>query len=181
MFEQVETIIGRYEAMEAACRPHDPAATEVARRVGEAVSSHMPGLFVEHVGSTAVPGCKGKGIVDLMIAVGDGQLPTAVELLDKLGFQPQTGPDPFPEDRPMRVGTLDHGGRDFSIHLHLIPLSSPEVIRTRKFRDWLGADEDLTAAYVAFKKKIISKGITDSNEYCKAKGEFIEQVLECLA
>ena len=51
----------------------------------------------------------------------------------------------------------------------------------RKFRDWLSADEDLTAAYVTFKKKIISKGITDPHDYCTAKGQFVEQVLECLS
>ena len=32
-------------------------------------------------------------------------------------------------------------------------------------------------AYVAQKRKIIDGGVTDSLEYCKAKGEFLKTVL----
>ena len=45
------------------------------------------------------------------------------------------------------------------------------------FRACLRADPELMKAYVAQKRKIIASGITDSLEYCYAKGEFIKAVL----
>jgi GrpB-like predicted nucleotidyltransferase (UPF0157 family) len=125
-----------------------------------------------------VPGCAGKGIVDLMIPCHDAeQLATVSELLDKLGFQRQEGRDPFPEDRPMRVGAWDHHGERFLLHVHVIPADSPEVDDLRFFRACLRADPGLLKSYVARKREIIASGVTDSLDYCKAKGEFLKEVL----
>jgi len=41
----------------------------------------------------------------------------------------------------------------------------------------LRADPDLVKAYVARKREIIASGVTDSLDYCYAKGEFITEVL----
>src|SRR5215469_12963565 len=97
-------IIGPYEAMPAACHEHDPRAMEVARRVGALIESHLPDVVVEHVGSTSVPGCAGKGVVDLMVGYPPGRLAAVRDTLDALGFQRQTSREPFPEERPMRTG-----------------------------------------------------------------------------
>src|SRR5262245_33121696 len=108
-----EPVIGPYERRPAACRDHDPRCAEVARRVAALVEPHLPGAVLEHVGSTAVPGCAGKGIVDLMLVYPEGQLAAARDVLDALGFQRQSGRDPFPEERPMRRGSVEHEGTTF--------------------------------------------------------------------
>jgi GrpB-like predicted nucleotidyltransferase (UPF0157 family) len=120
-----------------------------------------------------VPGCAGKGIVDLMLVYPDGQLDAARDLLDALGFQRQTTRDPFPEDRPMRTGSLPHDGAAFNLHVHVIAASSPEADELRGFRDRLRADPALVVAYVAAKRTILADGCTDPVEYCNRKGEFI--------
>ena len=140
-------------------------------------TSISPSVRVEHVGSTSVPGCAGKGIVDLMIAVADGEMAAVKELLDRLGFQGQIGRDPFPETRPMRAGSFVHDGETFLVHVHVIPASSPEVDDMRFFRTCLRADPELLQAYVARKREIIASGVTDSLEYCRIKGEFIKEML----
>ncbi len=177
MFERVESVIGPYASRPAACRKHDPRAADVARQVGALIRSHFPEATVEHVGSTAVPGCDGKGTVDLMMPVPAGQMEPAKELLARLGFQPQMGPDPFPEDRPMRTGSWSHDGETFLLHVHLIPADSPEVEGMCFFRACLRADPELVRAYVARKREIISDGVTDPAEYCRVKGEFLKAVL----
>jgi GrpB-like predicted nucleotidyltransferase (UPF0157 family) len=178
MFEQVKPIIGPYAALPAVCRDYDPRAANVARQVAALVGEHLPRIRVEHVGSTSVPGCAGKGIVDLMIAVRDGEELDAVkELLNHLGFQPQTGPEPFPESRPMRVGSLVHDGETFLLHVHVIPAASPEPDEMRFFRTCLRADPGLLAAYVARKREIIASGVTDPLEYCRQKGQWMKEVL----
>jgi GrpB-like predicted nucleotidyltransferase (UPF0157 family) len=172
-----QPIIGPYENQQAACREQDPRAAQVAQRVAALIQSHLPTVVTEHVGSTAVPGCDGKGIVDLMLLYPDGQLAAARDILDALGFQRQTTRDPFPEDRPMRTGSILHDGTTFLLHVHVIAASSPEVTGLRSFRDHLRANPALAAAYVAAKKAILATGCTDPVDYAIRKGKFVTEAL----
>jgi GrpB-like predicted nucleotidyltransferase (UPF0157 family)/mannose-6-phosphate isomerase-like protein (cupin superfamily) len=132
---------------------------------------------VEHIGSTAVPGCAGKGVVDLMVLYEPGRLSEVRDTLDALGFQRQTGRDPFPEERPMRIGSIEFDCSRFLLHAHVIALDSPEVAELRTFRDRLLGDPALLANYVALKRQIIGEGITDRLAYTIRKGEFIAGIL----
>jgi len=173
VFEHVQPVIGSYVSRPPACLNYDPRAAEVARSITALVHEHLPRLCVEHVGSTSVPGCAGKGTVDLMIAVRSEEMAAVKEL----GFQRQTDGDAFPETRPMRLGAFAHDGETFLVHLHLIPADSPEVDEMRFFRACLRADPELLHAYIARKREILAGGVTDSLEYCRLKGEFIKEVL----
>lgn len=165
--------IGPYEHVTATLEDPDPRSADVARLVASWVQQSMPDLEVEHVGSTAVPKLAGKGIVDLMVLYPDGLLAQARETLDNLGFQRQTFGDPFPEDRPMRVGTVLLAGKVYRIHAHVLAASSPEVEALRAFRDRLRDDPGLAAAYVQCKRGLIAAGIVESPEYAQHKGGFI--------
>ena len=57
--------IGEQEQAPAACLPYDPRAQEVARTVARMINYQLPDITVNHVRSTAVPGCAGKGVIDL--------------------------------------------------------------------------------------------------------------------
>jgi SAM-dependent methyltransferase len=175
---QSERIVGPYEDRQAVCQEYDPRAVEVAQQVAVTIRSHLPAALVEHIGSTSVPGCAGKGIVDLMLLYPDGELATAREVLDALGFQRQSTRDPFSEDRPMRTGSVTYDGTTFLLHVHVIAATSIEAETLRRFRDRLRADADLVAAYVAAKKANLASGISDSVDYCLHKGEFIQLALQ---
>jgi len=177
MSQDSETTIGLYQQLPAACRDYDPRFSEVAEKINQRILAQLPLLTVEHIGSTSVPGCAGKGIVDLMVLYPDGQLEATKAVLDALGFQRQTGRDPFPEDRPMRVGAIEYQGTTFQLHAHVIAASNPEAAPLRAFRDQLRVDSELRANYVARKREIIAAGVTDSVDYCLAKGEFITEVI----
>jgi GrpB-like predicted nucleotidyltransferase (UPF0157 family) len=161
----------------AACHPYDPRAPEVAARVRDLIRSHSPEVEVEHIGSTAIAGCAGKGIIDLMLLYPDGGLESARDVLDQLGFQHQSNRDPFPESRPMRVGAIEHDGSIFRLHVHVLAASSPEMNELRAFRDRLRARPDLLTAYVERKRAIINSGVSDTLDYCDAKSAFIRDVL----
>jgi len=176
MFEQVKSEIGPYVVLPAVCRNHDPRAADVARQIAAVVAQYLPHMPVEHVGSTSVPGCAGKGIVDLMIPVPDGEMDKVKELLDRLGFQHQTGAAPFPEDRPMRTGSWVHDRETFLLHVHVMPATSPEVDKMRFCRVCLRADPELVRAYVARKQEIIASGVTESVQYSRLKSEFLTTV-----
>ena len=174
---QIERIIGSYEDRQVVCQNYDPRAPEVAKRVAAVIRSHLPAVSVEHIGSTSVPGCAGKGIVDLMLLYPEGQVEAARDVLDGLGFQRQITRDPFPEDRPMRTGSVVHDGTTFQLHVHVIAACSPEAAELRRFRDRLRADSNLVVSYVAAKKAILASGVTDSVDYCICKGKFVEEAL----
>jgi GrpB-like predicted nucleotidyltransferase (UPF0157 family)/mannose-6-phosphate isomerase-like protein (cupin superfamily) len=170
-------MIGRYEHLPAAFTPHDPRAVEVAARVAGLVVARLPDVIVEHIGSTAVPGCGGKGVVDLMVLYEPSHLAEVRRGLEELGFQHQTGRDPFPEDRPMRLGSFERDGKRFRLHVHVLRADSPEVDELKTFRDRLRGDSTLRDQYVALKQKILADGVTDSLDYCLRKGEFIVETL----
>jgi GrpB-like predicted nucleotidyltransferase (UPF0157 family) len=150
----------------------------VAARLAALIRERLPHAMVEHIGSTAVPGCAGKGVIDLMLAYHDEQELAAINgALYALGFQDQRNPHRFPESRPMRLGTLMHEGDAFLVHVHVIPADSGELAEQRAFRDRLRGDRALMAAYVAQKRAIIAAGMTQGIEYTERKGRFIEAVL----
>jgi RimJ/RimL family protein N-acetyltransferase/GrpB-like predicted nucleotidyltransferase (UPF0157 family) len=171
------SFIGPYEHPLAACLDYDPRVVDVARRVADAIAARLPDGTVEHVGSTSVPGLAGKGVVDLMLLYAPGRLAVARAALDQLGFQQQTGRDPFPEERPMRLGSLEVDGQRFSLHVHVIAADAPEAAELRAFRDRLRADATLREQYVARKRAILAEGVTDTLEYCYRKGDFVQDVV----
>ena len=168
-----DLLIQPYKELPAACHDYDPRAVQVAACIAQIINEQLPGVKVEHIGSTAVPGCAGKGVVDLMLLYPTGQLEAAKVLLDQLGFQRQSTRDPWPETRPMRLGAYEYDGQLFRLHVHVIAMDSTEVAGLRMFRDRLRNDSTLLAAYVERKRQIIAAGVTDAVDYSYSKGEFI--------
>ena len=125
-----------------------------------------------------MPGCDGKGILDLMLVIPDGQLGEVCAIVDGLGFQPQSGGRRHPDTRPMREGSVTFDGSVFRLHVHLIPESSAEVGRLRTFRDRLAASPELVALYVDQKRRLIDAQISDRATYTQGKVAFIQSVLK---
>ena len=174
-----ENKIGAYVHRSAELRPYEADYSEVAARIADLIKSKLPSVVIKHIGSTAVPNCDGKGVIDLMVLYSEGHLEITKDTLDSLGFRTQPHKDPFPEDRPMRVGSTAYKKKVFQIHVHVIQQDHPEAVSLIKFRDRLREDSSLMQEYIRCKKRMLESGITDSLEYCKAKQVFIENVLSC--
>lgn len=175
-------LIGMYEYLHydnfaEVFRPYDPRCPEVAQRVAGLIVEQMPNARVEHVGSTAIPGCDGKGIVDLLLMYAPGCLAAARDALDELGFQRQTGLDPFPEERPLRLGALEHDGELFRLHVHVVAEDAHEAAELIDFRDRLRADPGLVEEYVAGKQSALAGDPTNNIGYNRAKEPFIQKVI----
>ena len=111
-------------------------------------------------------------MIDLMLLYPPGALLPVRNAVDSLGFQRQTTRDPFPEERPMRVGAVDWNGKRYRIHLHILSADSPEIGDLRSFRDRLKTDAALRESYAALKRDILASGVKDSLDYWKAKSSF---------
>ena len=169
--------IGPYAPMSAEYLPYNSESPKAAAWIIESIEIIHPCLKLEHIGSSAVPGCWGKGIIDLLIQYPSGALEAACGMLDRLGFQHQNGAERFAEPRPMRVGSVEYFGRRYRIHAHVTETGSCEARDLLLFRDLLRRDNTVRQAYVSEKRATVSRGITKSAEYSKAKGEFIHHVL----
>lgn len=156
---------------------YDPAAIDVAHTVGALIERVAPWARVEHIGSTAIPGCAGKGIVDVMVMYPPDRLEPTRAAIDALGFQPQKTGHIFPDERPMRVGAMEHDGKRYRLHAHVIAATSSEVESLRRFRDMLRADATLRDAYQDKKRAILQSGVREPRAYTQAKGEFITSVI----
>jgi GrpB-like predicted nucleotidyltransferase (UPF0157 family) len=156
---------------------YDAAAIDVARAIAVLIESVAPWAKVEHIGSTAIPGCAGKGIVDIMVMYPPDRLEATRAAVDALGFQRQKTGHIFPDERPMRVGAMEHDGKRYRLHAHVIAAASPEVESLRRFRDLLRADSALRDAYQDKKRAILHSGLREPRAYTQAKGEFITSVI----
>jgi GrpB-like predicted nucleotidyltransferase (UPF0157 family) len=166
-----------YSISRTAYVEYEPGVVGAANEVIQFIRQAAPWMHVEHIGSTAVPGCAGKGIVDLMALYPAGRLEDARAVLDELGFQHQKSGHVFPEARPMRVGAIEHDGKRYRLHVHVIAMNDPEVASLRRFRDVLRADTALRDAYQAKKLAILKSGVNKAADYTYAKGEFIRSVI----
>jgi GrpB-like predicted nucleotidyltransferase (UPF0157 family) len=156
---------------------YDPRYPEVARVLAEMIAGRIADVVVEHIGSTSVPGLPGKGYIDSQVLYPEGRLQAVKDALEDLGFGRQRSRDPWPEERPMRTGSLVYDGTVFLIHAHVIREDAPEVAELRAFRDRLRTEAVLRAAYAARKREIIASGVADSLEYTHAKSDFVRRAL----
>jgi GrpB-like predicted nucleotidyltransferase (UPF0157 family) len=166
-----------YEVRPPAYVEYDPAVVGAAARAIAWIDAAAPWANAEHIGSTAVPDCAGKGIIDLAAFYPSGKLIATRDAIDDLGFQPQRAGHAFPEDRPMRVGAIEYDDQIFRLHVHIVAGDSGEAVDLRRFRDALRADPPLRMAYEAKKRAILQSGLSEPVGYTKAKGEFIDAVL----
>jgi GrpB-like predicted nucleotidyltransferase (UPF0157 family) len=136
-------------------------------------------LKIEHVGSTAVPHCGGKGILDLLALYKSDQLDATRNYLIGMGFgsQGREFTRAWPAERPMLLGSFDWGGDRFLIYIHIVHEASDEVRRFREFRDRLRQEPRLAAKYCATKRRIVSEGVIDTDEYAAQKRSVIHEIL----
>lgn len=172
-----EKRVQEYSAPRPTFHAHEPGATAAARQLIGWITAKEPRLRIEHVGSSAVPGCGGKGTIDLAIIYPDGLFEAAVSALDDIGFQRQRSRKPFPESRPMLVGCMGHDEVQYPVHAHVLGASSSEADEILWFRDRLRSDVALRRAYEAEKVRILAEGVLDGIDYADKKGEFIRRVL----
>ena len=175
----MRTIVNPAAKPKAEYREWDPLYPSAVRSL---VSDLMPlpeYMTIEHVGSSAVSGCGGKGVIDLLALYQEGFLTASKEFLLSAGFCPQ-GREflrPWPSDRPMLLGAFLLNESIFTIYVHVVNRDSDEVRRFRLFRDRLSSDAGLVAAYCEVKRRIISDGVTDTDEYAVRKRQIIQQIL----
>jgi len=130
---------------------------------------------IYHMGSTAVDGLGGKGIIDIYVSVPNFELNRISKLLSKNGyeFRPDAGTKNRLFHRIDREDPVD-GIRRY--HIHVVDIKSTDFISSLKFRDYLRSNPKLAREYEKVKKYAASIAGESKDKYMNAKKNIIKKI-----
>ncbi len=125
-------------------------------------------LTIEHIGSTAVPGLGGKGIIDIAIAVNKTNMESTSKQLQDLGYEYR--PNFSTPDRFYFVIYLpDPEEENRRYHIHLTYPENNEWKELIGFRDYLRCHPEELQEYAELKKKAAFEANHEGDRYRKVK------------
>ncbi len=133
-------------------------------------------LSIRHVGSTAVPGLGGKGIIDIALAVKQEDIENVSHKLAGLGYIFRESGST--EERSFfRIDLPDIEEEVRRYHLHVTFPESIEWKSLLAFRDYLRAHPEVVQEYAALKKKSADEVDEDGALYRAKKWPFFQKIL----
>lgn len=134
-----------------------------------------PNTPINHVGSTAIPNMYGKNIIDILVgAKNENEFNLYKEKITNLGYYPGKNNSriyQFFASKETETGAND-------IHIHLSIIGTNRYTEFIILRDYLLKNKNEALAYSNLKKKLISKGIKDRNNYRTQKSEYVSKLIE---
>lgn len=151
---------------------YSPLWPEEFERERESLASALGDAAVEidHVGSTAIPGMPGKGIIDILVTVRSLDPPAAYDApLRSLGYidRPVDRPDPFytkPEVKPR------------THNVHVAVAGSRRARSLRAFRDYLSEHPQEAGEYERLKRALADRPGADWDDYSRRKVELAGKI-----
>ena len=127
---------------------------------------------MEHIGSTSVPNLKGKGIIDILIAIEKNNFNKVKEKLLEKGYIiiPHAG-DKGRISFKKFYGIL----RKRRVHIHLTFLNSKTWKETLKFKNNLLKNPELRKRYSEIKKQAVKKAKGKGQVYRDLKNNFMKK------
>jgi GrpB-like predicted nucleotidyltransferase (UPF0157 family) len=141
---------------------------EKFERVKSKIKKSAPQVVdIEHVGSTAIPGMQGKGVIDVLIGVnGWKEGESIVRSLESAGFFRGSA------NRGRVFLSLRKGMRD--IHVHVVRKGTKQYNDFLIFRDYLKVHPEEWGDYVELKKIAYQ---LDGKGYQRLKGRYVSSIL----
>jgi GrpB-like predicted nucleotidyltransferase (UPF0157 family) len=157
--------------------PYDSEAPRIFEEIKRSLCNLIPyQIQVEHVGSTAVPGLGGKGIIDILIVTKPEHMQRIVELLESQGYK--HNPEAGNAERLFVSGPYRYRDKELHIHLHITFFGSKEHKDKLLFRDYLRKNPEEARRYYKLKKRWSKEAGPDPSKYTELKTSYINEVLE---
>lgn len=158
-------------------QPQWPLQAAAALDALRALFGQEPGLTLEHIGSTAVPGLCAKPVLDLLLALPQLRLiETRLVPLAAAGWRYRPEYEVALPDR--RYFVREATAVRPRLHLHGVETAGLLARRHLAFRDALRERPAWAARYAALKQHLAEQHADDKAAYQEAKGPFIA---DCLA
>ncbi len=158
--------------------PYDNKSPEIFQKIHQFICDVIPfQIEVEHIGSTAVAGLGGKGIIDILIVAKKGHMRKVVELLESEGYRynPEAG---TVLERLFVSGPYRYDKGELHMHIHITFFGSKEHKDKLLFRDYLRPHSDEAKTYYDLKKQWSTEAGPDGSKYAELKTSYINEVLE---
>ena len=157
-------------------RPYNKVFPELFEQEKERLNIHLKlALAIEHVGSTAVPGLGGTGIIDIGIAAKKEDMKALSQQLQSLGYEFKTAFST--SDRLYFINFLpdtEEGTRRY--HLHLTFLESDDWKGFLVFRDYLRTHPEALQEYAEIKKQAALEANQEGDRYRKLKEPMFKKI-----
>ena len=161
-----------------AYKPYNPAFPTAFEKEKNKLSKYLQGDYqIEHIGSTAVPGLGGKGIIDIMLAVAKDQMEKFSQQAQNAGyiFRPKASTE-------TRLFLRTQYPEDFTkeqvYHLHITFPESDDWKKAIAFRDFLRNHPEDLDRYAQIKKKAANESNEDYEKYKNIKGAVLQEIID---
>jgi len=134
----------------------------------------IKGARIEHVGSTAVKGLGGKGIIDILISVNKPKVKENKKILQKAGYLFNSSGSSKQRKFFMKEYASKNNVR--RVHLHLTFHNSFESRRALSFVKYLRAHPDKIKEYAKIKEKAIKYAKGQGEKYREYKNKLLEKL-----
>ena len=129
-------------------------------------------LEIEHIGSTAVKGLGGKGVIDISIGIRKWKdADEIVKILKKIGFKHFHDI----ENNSLFVSSRMQCKEGY-FHIHISRINTKRYNNTLVFRDFLRKYPQEAKKYAKIKKEIFEKCVGERQLYKKLKGKYFDEI-----
>lgn len=157
-------------------KPYSKSFPELFDKEKARIKPHLKkALAIEHIGSTAIPGLGGKGIIDIVIAADREDLDFLSQQIQNLGYEFQ--PIYSTPDRFFFVIYLPDPDEDTrAYHIHLTHREGDDWKQLIGFRDYLIANPEEACEYEALKKQAVLQANDVGEVYRRLKDPMFKKI-----
>jgi RimJ/RimL family protein N-acetyltransferase len=163
VFHEIPVCI--YVLKKVVVEPYQEEWEEAFSRERDLLKKSLPIDFF-HIGSTSVPGCAAKPIIDIM---GVAQDVTLLDTLELEGYE-ALGENGMKQRRFFRKKDAS------AVHLHIFEESDPEVERHLRFTNYLRSHPKAVQEYSLLKEQLAKKYPEDILKYIQGKEKLIREM-----
>lgn len=157
--------------------PYDPNWVRLFEKYRDKINGIFPRATTEHVGSTAVPGMRGKSCIDVLVAVDD-----LIEVENKKSELEELGLVCLGDY--IRRGSIlykEMDGNTALANIHFFESGHAHAKEMLKVRDYLRTHNEEAEAYSNLKTKLYSQYWDDYSSYRKHKDEYMAELVKRVA
>ena len=129
---------------------------------------------IEHIGSTAIPGLGGKGILDIVVGVSKSNIIKAKKNLEKASYEFREKASC--QERLFFRIDYPYKNKKRRVHIHLTKFNGQDWKEMVNFRDYLLKHPETVIQYIKIKKEAVKKAPGDGKKYRKHKENFIKNI-----
>lgn len=158
-------------------KPYDPIFPRLFEKEERRLRKLLDYVLIEHVGSTAILGLGGKGIIDIAIQAPEEKLSYVSKALKNLGYKfvAEGGSEGrlfFEQDLP------DSKEKSRRYHVHLITEGNLQWQGMIAFRNFLRVNKKFLREYANIKKEAVEKAHEERGKYIAIKDPIIKKILK---